>query len=161
MTRPSSRPRRGALAVEGAIVYSVMFVLLFGLIVGGVAVFRHQQAACLAREAARWASVRGGEWQKDTKRACPTEKEIFDEAVLPFAAGMDPDRIELKVEWIDRATGTAHAWDGASKNPVSLTASKERVANRVRVRVTYHFTPHVFLAGPLVLTSTSELPMSF
>ena len=42
------RRRRAATTVEAAFVYPVMFFLLFGLIVGGLGVFRYQTVACQA-----------------------------------------------------------------------------------------------------------------
>ena len=56
-----SRPdrRRGAVAVENALVLGVMFSLILGVIVLGMGVFRYQEMAYLAREGARWASVHG------------------------------------------------------------------------------------------------------
>ena len=53
------------------------------LIVGGLGVFHYQQTACLAQEAARWASVRGGDYQKDTDQASPTTQQILQQVTEP------------------------------------------------------------------------------
>ena len=50
--------RRGAAVVEMAVVAPLVVLFLFGLIVTGLGVFRYNQTAYLAREAARYASVR-------------------------------------------------------------------------------------------------------
>ena len=158
-----SRPgrRRGAVLVESAVVYPLLFLLLFGLIVGGLGVFRYQQVACQAREAARYACVHGAEWQKETHQTCPTTAQIQQDVVLPLAAGMDPCKLRVKVEWIDEITGAVAGWDQASKWPTGTTQAGGRVTNRVRVTVTYKWWPEVFLAGPINLKSVSEVPMAF
>jgi Flp pilus assembly protein TadG len=158
-----SRPGRryGAVLVESAVVYPLLFLLLFGLIVGGLGVFRYQQVACQAREAARYACVHGADWQRETKQPCPTVAQIREDVVLPLAAGMDPSKLTVKLEWIDEITGTACDWDQASKWPAGTTQDRQRVSNRVRVTVTYEWWPEVLLAGPVNLKSVSEVPMAF
>jgi Flp pilus assembly protein TadG len=159
--RYRSSKRRGAVAVESAIVYSLLFLLLFGLIVGGVGVFRYQQVACQAREASRWACVRGADWQKETGNPAPTQEQIRQAAVLPLAAGMDPDQLTIKVEWINRFTGKVYDWDEAPRWTVSTTTTGEAVTNTVRVTVSYAWSPSALLPGTLTLRSVSEVPMAF
>jgi Flp pilus assembly protein TadG len=158
--RPPSR-RRAALAVEAAFVYPVLFLLLLGLVVGGVGVLRYQQAACLAQEAARWASARGADYQKDTGNPSPSRQDIVNAAVLPLTAGMDPAALDVRVQWIDGTTGRAYDWDSSSKAVTGTAANGAPVTNRVRVTVTYRWLPAVAFVGPLSLSSTAELPMSF
>jgi len=153
--------RRAALAVEAAVVYPVVILFFLALVIGGVGVFRYQQVACLSREGARWASVRGGNWQSETKKSSPTQQQILQQAVLPYGAGMDPSSIALQVEWVDQSTGTAVPWDSAGKDVLSLTAAKDSVTNTVRVTVTYQWSPELFLLGAITLQSTCEIPMSF
>lgn len=159
--RPPARRRRGAVALETAIVYPAMVFLLLLLIVGGMGVHRYQQVACLAREAARWASVRGTDYQKETGNSPPTRQEILQKAVLPLATGMDPEKLTLQVHWIDSATGEVVEWDNSAKAPATLTAGDEPVASRLRVTVTYQWSPELLLTGPLTLRSVAEAPMTF
>jgi Flp pilus assembly protein TadG len=158
-THHDTQRRAGGTTVETALVFPiVLFVFLF-LIVGGMGVFRFQQVACLAQEAARWTCVRGAEYQKDANQDSPTRAEIFQQAVLPLAVGMDASQIDLQVEWINQATGTSQSWDSAPKDIKSRTAQGEYVTNTVHVTVTYTWSPG-FLTGPLTMTSQCELPMS-
>lgn len=157
----SIRCRRAAMTVEAAIVLPVMLFLLLALIIGGMGVFRYQQVACQAREAARWASVRGNRWHAATRQTSPTQQQILQNAVLPFAAGMDTAQISIQVQWINEVSGAVVPWDQSSKAPRSLTANNQGVTNRIRVTVTYQWSPGVLLSGSLNLSSTCEMPMSF
>ena len=127
-------------------------ICLVMLIVGGMGVFRYQQVACLAREAARYASVRGTQYQQTTDKTPPTQDEIVQAAVTPMAVGMDLAKISVQIEWIDGVTGNAVAWDSAKKTPRSLTATSVAVTNSVRVRVNYVWAPGVILPGSMTLT---------
>jgi len=156
-----NRKRTGALAVETAVVLPVMFLLLFGLIIGGTSVFRWQQVACQAREAARWISVRGAEWAAETGKPSPSESDIRHNAVQPHTAGMAGERLSLKVEWIDGGNGDIVPWDTSCKCPRTSQANGNVVANRVRVTVTYAWSPRLTWFKPLTLRSVSEMPLQF
>jgi Flp pilus assembly protein TadG len=162
MTMSTSRRRdrrSGAHTVEAALVLPVLLFCLLTLIAGGLAVFHYQQVAFLAQEAARWACVRGEDYQEDTNQASPTVQQILQEAVLPRAVGMDASQLSLQVRWIDQATGAAQDWDAAPKHVRSITPQGTYVTNTVQVSVTYTWSPGV-LAGPFTLSSTCSLPMS-
>jgi Flp pilus assembly protein TadG len=158
---PNHKRRRcGAVAVETAIVFPVLVFLLVLLIVGGMSVFRYQQTACLAREAARWASVHGSGWQQDTGQTSQTVADIRKNAVLPLAVGMDTQNLSVRVQWVNGATGQVVEWDSSSKAPTSQSSGGNTVANTVRVTVTYQWAPGL-LIGSQNLQSVSEVPMSF
>jgi Flp pilus assembly protein TadG len=119
-SRPSFARRRGAVILESAVVYPVLFLLLFGLIVGGLGVFRFQQVAWHAREAARYACVHGARWAKDTGKPCPTAAQIRQDVVVPLAAGMDADALALQVNFLEESTGAVTPWDQAGKQPTGV-----------------------------------------
>jgi Flp pilus assembly protein TadG len=153
--------RRAAMTVEAAIVLPVMVFLLLFLVVGGMGVFRYQQVACLAREAARYASVRGTLYEQYTDKTSPTQDEIKQAAVMPLAVGMDSAKIEVQIDWINGVTGDAVAWDSAKKSPRTLSNTNIAVTSSVRVRVNYTWSPGVLVPGSIILSSTSVMPMSF
>lgn len=62
---PGAASRRGVTVVECAVVFPVTFMILLGLVVGGMGIFRYQEAAWLARMAARYASTHGNQWRTD------------------------------------------------------------------------------------------------
>ncbi len=151
--------RPGATALETAIVLSVLFVMIIAIIVGGMTVLRYQQVACLAREGARWASVRGGDDQRETGTDGVMVKQIVSDGILPYAAAMDPGAVSVEVFWVDQSTGIATDWDLARRDVRSITAGGEYVTNTVRVIVTYTWASG-FLSGPTVTTSRCEFPMT-
>jgi Flp pilus assembly protein TadG len=153
--------RRGAMALEAAIVMPVMFMLLLLLIVGGMGVFRYQQVACQAREAARWASVHGSRWRATTQQSAVTQQDILQNAVLPYAIGMDASLLNLQAELVDGITGSVVSWDRSNRAIYALTPGNQGVTNRVRITLTYTWSPGIVLPGSLTLTSISEMPMSF
>jgi Flp pilus assembly protein TadG len=158
---PFRRPRRGAVLVESAFVYPLMFLLLFSLIVGGLGVYRYQAVACMAREAARYACVRGSDWQIAENQPSPTQEQIAQTVVFPLAVAMDTNQLNTTVELIDGVSGKATPWDSSNQATTSLNAQGQPVANRVRVTITYNWYPELLLGGPIVLQSVSETPMSF
>src|SRR4051794_18504475 len=93
------RPRRGATTVEFAIVCSTVLLLLIGLIVGALGVFRYQEVARLARDGARYASVRGEAYAKTTGRPTATTDDVSKYAVLPGAVILDPAKLTTDVTW--------------------------------------------------------------
>ncbi len=151
--------RRAAAAVEVALVLPVLFALVCGIVTGGVAVFQHQQVACLAREGARWAAVRGAQSETDTGRPPPTRDDIVSAAVLPLAVGMDPARLDVRVEWVDRGANAVVDWDSAPKDLRSVAPGGEYVSNAVRVTVTYRCAPGV-LGNAVTVRSTAEQSLS-
>ena len=153
--------RRGAVAVEAAVVYPVLFLLLLGVIVGGMGVFRYQLVAFLSREAARYAAVRGDDWQRETGQASPTQRQITDTLVAPMAVSMDPAGLTVRVQWVNGVTGDVADWDASGKAPTTLNAAGDPVANRVRVTVTYRWVPELFLTDPIDLQSVTESPLSY
>jgi Flp pilus assembly protein TadG len=158
---PSPCLRKGAVLVESAFVYPLLFLMLFGLIVGGMGIYRYQAVACMAREAVRYASVRGSDWQVTTNQKSPTQEQIAQTVVAPLAVAMDTTQLTTTVELINGVSGTATAWDNSNQATTSLNANGQPVANRVRVTITYNWYPELLLGGPIALQSVSETPMSF
>jgi len=145
------RRRRGVVSVEAAVVFPVTLLILLGLVVGGMGIFRYQQVAWLAREGARYASVRGTEYKKDVSGAqAATAQSVYDNAILPNATAMDPSRLGYSVTW------------NQNNSPYTVTTDFERpVGNTVSVTVTYTWMPEIFFIGPITLSSTSTLPMAY
>jgi Flp pilus assembly protein TadG len=155
MMRPRTtnhRLRRGVTLVEYALILPILTLLLFGLIILGLGVSRYQQVAALAREAARWASVHGKQYQRDTGKLAATPQDIYNSAIAPRLAGLKPSLLSYKVTW-NTSNEPYHAAQDGSGNLY-------KVRNTVSVTVSYQWTPEA-LWSTRTLSSTSVVPMSY
>jgi hypothetical protein len=143
-------PRPAATLVECAIIYPVTFLLLIGLLVGAMGMFRYQEMASLSREAARYASVHGTDYAKDTGTTAPTPDQIYQAVVVPQAVNLDLARLSYSITY------------DQSNAPTSVKIANGDVlpyTNKVKVTLTYQWIPEAFLGG-ITLSSTAEMPMS-
>jgi Flp pilus assembly protein TadG len=127
------RARRGATVVEVAVTAPLAFLLILGLIVGGLGAFRYHQVANLAREGAAYAAVHGLRYQKRTGNPAATSDIVRSNAIAPLAAGLSPDSLECQCV-IDEDAETA------------------------TVTVRYHWLPEAYLP-PIILSSTSVMSL--
>jgi Flp pilus assembly protein TadG len=151
MARVPPPRRKAAVAVEAALVFPIVILLLLGLVVGGMGIFRYQEVAWLAREGARYASVRGTDYQRDVAGAtAATAEDVANNAILPNIVCLDKSQLSTTVTW------------DQTNAPYSVTTdfAKPR-GNTVSVSVTYTWLPELWLLGPITLSSTSTLPMAY
>ncbi len=134
--------------VEFAVVGSVTFLILLGLLIAGLGVFRYQQVARLARDAARWASVHGTQYALDTKNSAATATDVYNQVIAPNATGLDLTKLTYSVAW------------NASNSPYYLNAQGRQVANTVTVTINYQWIPEAILSAT-TLSSTSVAVMSY
>jgi Flp pilus assembly protein TadG len=137
MTRRMRSGRSAVTTVEFAVVAPVVFMFVIGLIVGAMGVFRYQQTAWLAREGARFASVRGAKYEITTGNPAATQADIHN-YISGKSASLDPSRLTTEVSW----------------NP------NNRQDSRVIVTVRYQWVPEAYLGG-IELHSTSNMQISY
>ncbi len=147
-----SRMRPGAALVEMALVLPILILLMIGLLVFGLGVFRYQQVAAVAREGARYASVHGAQYQSETGKTAATPQDVYNQAILPMAAGLDPAALSYSVTW-NKSNWPVYA------DPNSVPPGQP-VGNTVIVTVNYLWIPEAFFGG-ITLTSRAEMPMSY
>jgi Flp pilus assembly protein TadG len=140
--------RRAAAMLEFATVAPCLILLLFGVVIGGLGMFRYHQVAALAHAAARHAAVRGRDYERETGKPAATQESILKDVVLANAAGLDPAQLTCTVTW------------NRSNAANEFLPDKTVVGNVVSVRVSYLWVPEG-LFGALTLTSTSKVPMSY
>lgn len=134
--RLTLRSRRAVTTVEFALIAPVLVLLLFGIIIGGVGIYRYQAVANLAREGARYASVRGSTYASKTGKDAATAKDVYDDVIEPGAVPFDRSRLSYAVTWNP---------DNKQKSTVTVT-------------VTYQWIPEAFLGGiRLSSSSTAEI----
>jgi len=173
LRRSLLRCRRGTTMVECAIVYPVTFLLILGLIIGALGIFRYQQTAHLAREGARFASVHGGQYAQDNAAAISAgtlpnvdESYLTNQVIKARAVSLDPTRLSVQVNM--NTTNGSFDWNntGATygRRPYSTVVQGTTVVgvqNTVSVSVTYSWLPETYLVGPINLQSTAVMPMSY
>lgn len=149
--RLNRRACRGATVVEFAIIAPVTLLLLIGLVVGGLGIFRFQQVAHSAREASRWASVHGSDYAQETGNPAAAATDVYSQGILPNAAGLDPSQLTYAVTW--NTTNSPY-------HQTTVNGQTVKVTNTVAVTVTYQWIPEAFLGG-ITLSSTSVAVMSY
>jgi Flp pilus assembly protein TadG len=135
--------RRGTTVVECAIVYPLTMLLLVATLVLGIAVFRYQQLATLAREGARYASVHGAMYASETGNSYATSATVLTNAVNPLAVGLNTNNLSCTVTW------------SPSSPPTTTTPGT------VSVQLSYTWTPEGFFTSPFTIHSTSTMPVSY
>jgi hypothetical protein len=137
--------------VEAALVLSIALLLTLGVIIVGLGVYRYQQVASLARQAARYASVHGGQFALDTGLAMATSTSVYSNIIQPGAIGMDATKMTYSV-----------TWDNSNEMPIYLAnpATGQYLRNRVTVTISYTWVPEAYF-GSITLTSTSVMEMSY
>jgi Flp pilus assembly protein TadG len=129
--RYHNQPRSGVAVVEVAITAPVAFLLVIGLIVGGLGTFRYQQVAALAREGSTYAALHSPYYESRTGQPRATSDSVMSNAVLPLAAGLDASAI-------------------------NCTLTFDTSANTATVKLTYNWLPEGLLP-PVTLGSTSVM----
>lgn len=152
--------RKGTILVESALIYPAMFLVILGVILLGLAVFRYQQVSHISREAARWASVHGQQYANENGTTAATPADVYKFAIKPQAAGMQLSGITYSVTWNTDAKGNP------DKRPLrtvavvdSSTGLTQDVAqyNTVTVKVTYTWNTGLFGTIPVSCTSVNTI----
>ena len=97
--RSQQTSRRAASLVEFAFVAPLTFLLLLGLVIGGMGVVRYQQVAWLAREASRWASVHGAQYARETGNPAATANDVYQQVIAQEATALDLSKLSYSVTW--------------------------------------------------------------
>lgn len=162
-----STARKGATILEFAVIAPATFLVLLGLIVGGLGVFRYQEVAHLAREATRYASTHGGQYIRDGLPASTGVSAISsDSDIQAYLAsktvGLDPAKLTVTITWSSPNTINPRNMPSYVDTDTSLVPPGQKVVqNYVTVTVTYDWMPEVFVVGPVRLTSSSTVAMSY
>ncbi len=138
--------QRGSTLVEQAIILPVLLALFFGVIDMGRALYSYSFVSYIAREATRWASVRGG---GINGLADPGLVTNFVKSAA--GAGIDPANLSATITWVAPPHGSPAC---PGQGPTD-----ERPGCVVQVTVTYNFKFALpFLPrGTVPMTSASEM----
>jgi Flp pilus assembly protein TadG len=126
---------RGTTALECALVSPLVILLLIGMLILGLGVFRYQQLQSLAREGARYASVHGPQYASENNTS-----QASTSTVLTYVDGL------------------AAGLGGLDCTAVTYSASS--LPCTVSVTLTYTWTPG-WLFSPTTWTVTSTMPVTY
>jgi len=126
--------------VECALIYPLTLLLILGILIGGLGMFRYQEVASLAREGARYASVRGAKYAQTVPGATAADQNsVYTDAVKPRLIMLDENKLTCTVTWPD----------GDNKQ-----------GSHVKVKVNYVWIPESYLGG-ITLSSTSTMTVAY
>jgi Flp pilus assembly protein TadG len=143
------QPKRdGHAIVESALVYPILFLVMMAIVLLGLAVFRYQQVSHMAQEGARYASVHGARYSMENATPAATPVDVYNNAILPHAAGMQASAITYSVTW---------DVDNTQTSTVVVGDSMVTRENAVSVTVTYTWNTGLFGTIPVSRTATSKM----
>ena len=154
LLRTLKHPRRGTHAVEAAFVYPVTFMLVFGILICGMGIFRYQEISHWSHQAARWAACHGGQWSFEQGKPLTQASDVYNTVIQPYTVSLDQTKLSYAVSWSDAGEMPTYP-DLTSTGP----PFKWRI-NEVTVTITYIWVPEAYLGG-ITLTSTSTLPVEY
>jgi Flp pilus assembly protein TadG len=169
----SQARRPGAHLVECAVVFPLTFVLVVGMMVCAMGVFRYQQMAYLAREAARYAAVHAGQYQQENVAAIRdgtlpdvTSAYLTTNIVRAKAVSLDTSNLQVDVKF--NTSSGSYDWDDTADNgqrwpysPRTINDTTYSETNTVSVTVSYQWVPEWFLGGPITISSTAVMPVCY
>jgi Flp pilus assembly protein TadG len=165
--------RRGASLVETAFIFSLTFLLIAGLMVCAMGVFRYQQMSYLARMAARYAAVHAGQYQQENAAAIsagtlPNVDSDYITKNIVKANGVILDSSVLTVTVKFNTASGSYNWDDTANNGSRWPYSTQNVdgmnysaTNTVSVTIQYQWVPEWWLSGPITMGSTAVMPVCY
>jgi Flp pilus assembly protein TadG len=165
--RLNKQQRRGATLVESAFILPAALFLVFGLVIGGTGIFRYQEVAHLAREGARYASTHGGWYAQDgipskTGVSAVSSSTDLSNYLVPQTVMLDPTQLQVSVTWTGANVVTPANYPAyEDANPNLVPPGQTIIRNNVIVTVSYQWMPYLYLVGPITLTSTAQMAMSY
>jgi Flp pilus assembly protein TadG len=145
---------RGSTLVELAFLIPILFALVFGIIDFGRALYSYHFVSNAAREATRWASVRGRDCSG--LDSCPPGADADDvsayvASIAPMGIDKSPSKLSVTTNWVM-----------PPNNPLICAAFPNNPGCAVQVQVSYQFKfilPFLPTSG-YKMTSTSEMIIS-
>lgn len=140
--------QRGATLVEFAVSSLVMLMVMFGILECSLLLYTYHTVSNAARQASRWAMVRGSDCIAST---CPADANAVKSYVLTQVPLLDTSQVNVTTTWASSSDCTVTSSSGPA-GPGCIVA----------VQVSYPFQLHLPLIpiSALTLSSTSQMVMS-
>lgn len=150
--------RKAASMVEFALVGPLTLMVLMSLIVGGMGMFRYQQVARLAREAARYASLHCYEYSYETDQSAALPADVYTQVIAPNAVGLDLSRLTYSVTGFDgQPLGITN---NKTYRTTTVNGQTVYMSNTVSVTINYQWIPEAYLGG-ITMSSTAVCVISY
>ena len=130
---------RGAALLEMAISSSIIFVLLLGLVQTSLALYAYHFTADAAREASRWAMVRGNQCTANTPGLDHCGATSGD--IQTYVQGLGypySSQMAVSATWLTATTPPAITWSACG-----TASSCKAPGNQVQVTVSYNFPLYI------------------
>jgi Flp pilus assembly protein TadG len=138
----------GVALVEHALVLVLFLTVVFGIIDFGRGLYTYHFVSNAAREATRWASVRGNACKAADCPASPSDVQTYVSNVSGM--GLDPAKLTATTTYITPPNGIPGC--NGVPNPGCVV--------EVEVDYTYNFIFPFLPTGPLLMKSTSQMVIS-
>jgi Flp pilus assembly protein TadG len=150
-TQRARARQRGTTMLESAIMISVLLVMMFGVVGFGNALYTYHFVSNTAREATRWASVRGTACG-GLSGGCPADDTDVTAYVqnLSTGIGLDPTKVTTTTTWV------------APPNNLAICASQPKSPGcvvKVQVQYSFQFLFPLLPSG-FTMESTSQMVIS-
>src|SRR6204780_5328202 len=153
--QPARASERGTTLLESAVMISVLLLMMFGVIGFGTALYTYHFVSNTAREATRWASVRGYTCPQNLPSlpgGCPATDTDVNAYVqnLSTGIGLDPTKVTTTTTWV------------APPNNLAICASQANTPGcvvKVQVQYSFQFLFPLLPSG-FTMQSTSQMVIS-
>lgn len=152
----------GSSLVEMAISISLFLMILIGIFEMGLALYRYNYVSDAAREASRWAMVRGAACSTNTPgldhcNASSSDIQSFVQALT--YPGIDSTQLNVTTIWLQPSMPPAVTWSSCAGTPSNPCNQQ---GYEVQVTVNYPFVlPLPFWKNPSIsVSSTSTMVIS-
>jgi hypothetical protein len=152
--QPARARQRGTTLLESAVMISVLLLMMFGVVGFGTALYTYHFVSNTAREATRWASVRGFACSQNPPilPQCPAQPSDVDDYVqsLSTGIGLDPTKVTTTTTWV-----------APPNNLAACTSQQNSPGCVVKVQVQYSFQfLFPLLPSGFTMQSTSQMVIS-
>jgi Flp pilus assembly protein TadG len=153
--QPARARERGTTLLESAVMISVLLLMMFGVVGFGTALYTYHFVSNTAREATRWASVRGLTCPQNPPAlsgGCPALDSDVNAYVqnLSTGIGLDPTKVTTTTTWV-----------APPNNLAVCTTQPKSPGCVVKVQVQYSFQfLFPLLPSGFTMQSTSQMVIS-
>jgi len=149
---------RGATLVEAALVTILLLTILFGIVAFGHALYTYHFVSNAAREATRWASVRGAKCS-GLAGGCPAlASDVANYVKAVSGMGLDPTKITVNTTWLP--SPSADVLCPYTVSPSQFPENYPGCVVQVQVVYTYNFIFPLLPTSPFNMQSTSQMVIS-